>query len=192
MTCFDARYWKNDTVQSNKTPTNRPKELIKNLPPCLFLVNGNVVDPQYNAILRSVLEECRRNNMPKETIERSIKRAVRLFAAMYWFMIKWNNIRLLKKITQNKVFLNLLAPDEHSVWLKRWLITRSECIIISIKMLLKSGIVWRNWKNNNKLDVLLILALPKSLKADKLPNFLINVVMPVLKNRILPKKKLLN
>jgi transcriptional/translational regulatory protein YebC/TACO1 len=42
----------------------------------LCLENGNVVDPQYNAVLRATLEECRRNNMPKETIERSIKRAV--------------------------------------------------------------------------------------------------------------------
>lgn len=41
-----------------------------------LLVNGNVIDPQYNAVLRSVLEECRKNNMPKETIDRSIKRAV--------------------------------------------------------------------------------------------------------------------
>lgn len=38
--------------------------------------NGNVTDPQYNAVLRSVLEECRKNNMPKETIDRSIKRAI--------------------------------------------------------------------------------------------------------------------
>jgi transcriptional/translational regulatory protein YebC/TACO1 len=43
----------------------------------LFLENGNVIDPQYNAVLRATLEECRRNNMPKETIDRSIKRAVR-------------------------------------------------------------------------------------------------------------------
>ncbi|CAF0896740.1 unnamed protein product [Adineta steineri] len=39
-------------------------------------LNGNIVDPQYNAVLRSVLEECRKNNMPKETIDRSIKRAI--------------------------------------------------------------------------------------------------------------------
>jgi len=38
--------------------------------------NGNVTDPQYNAVLRATLEECRRNNMPKETIDRSIKRAI--------------------------------------------------------------------------------------------------------------------
>ncbi len=43
----------------------------------LFLENGNVTDPQYNAVLRATLEECRKNNMPKETIDRSIKRAVR-------------------------------------------------------------------------------------------------------------------
>ena len=41
-----------------------------------LIENGNSIDPQYNAVLRSVLEECRRNNMPKETIDRSIKRAV--------------------------------------------------------------------------------------------------------------------
>lgn len=46
----------------------------------LFLENGNVSDPQYNAILRATLEECRRNNMPKDTIDRAIKRAVRLTA----------------------------------------------------------------------------------------------------------------
>ena len=44
----------------------------------LILENGNVIDPQYNAVLRATLEECRRNNMPKETIDRSIKRAVGL------------------------------------------------------------------------------------------------------------------
>lgn len=38
--------------------------------------NGNVTDPQYNAVLRATLEECRRNNVPKETIERAIKRAI--------------------------------------------------------------------------------------------------------------------
>lgn len=38
--------------------------------------NGNSTDPQYNAVLRSVLEECRKNNVPKETIDRSIKRAI--------------------------------------------------------------------------------------------------------------------
>ena len=43
--------------------------------------NGNVIDPQYNAVLRATLEECRRNNMPKETIDRSIKRAVGIFLA---------------------------------------------------------------------------------------------------------------
>ncbi len=42
-----------------------------------YIENGNVTDPQYNAVLRATLEECRRNNMPKETIDRSIKRAVR-------------------------------------------------------------------------------------------------------------------
>ncbi|CAF3038023.1 unnamed protein product [Rotaria socialis] len=38
--------------------------------------NGNVTDPQYNAVLRATLEECRKNNMPKETIDRAIKRAI--------------------------------------------------------------------------------------------------------------------
>jgi transcriptional/translational regulatory protein YebC/TACO1 len=42
----------------------------------LILVNGNVTDPQYNPVLRATLEECRKNNMPKETIDRSIQRAV--------------------------------------------------------------------------------------------------------------------
>lgn len=42
-----------------------------------FEENGNVTDPQYNAVLRATLEECRRNNVPKETIERAIKRAVK-------------------------------------------------------------------------------------------------------------------
>jgi transcriptional/translational regulatory protein YebC/TACO1 len=44
-----------------------------------FIENGNVIDPQYNAVLRATLEECRKNNMPKETIDRSIKRAVRFY-----------------------------------------------------------------------------------------------------------------
>jgi len=39
-------------------------------------LNGNITDPQYNPTLRSVLEECKRNNMTKETIDRSIKRAI--------------------------------------------------------------------------------------------------------------------
>ncbi|CAF1144304.1 unnamed protein product [Rotaria sordida] len=38
--------------------------------------NGNVTDSQYNAVLRATLEECRKNNMPKETIDRTIKRAI--------------------------------------------------------------------------------------------------------------------
>ncbi|CAF1023810.1 unnamed protein product [Rotaria sp. Silwood1] len=38
--------------------------------------NGNVADPQYNAVLRATLDECRKNNMPKETIDRAIKRAI--------------------------------------------------------------------------------------------------------------------
>jgi transcriptional/translational regulatory protein YebC/TACO1 len=56
---------------------NRRKKLINYV--CSFLENGNVTDPQYNAVLRATLEECRRNNMPKETIDRSIKRAVRFY-----------------------------------------------------------------------------------------------------------------
>jgi len=59
--------------QKNKSPIG-----IIELRLCFFfLENGNVTDPQYNAILRATLEECRKNNMPKETIDRSIKRAVR-------------------------------------------------------------------------------------------------------------------
>ncbi|CAF0873196.1 unnamed protein product [Didymodactylos carnosus] len=37
--------------------------------------NGQT-NPDYNPMLRNVLEECRRSNMTKETMERSIKRAV--------------------------------------------------------------------------------------------------------------------
>ncbi len=62
-------------IESAKRKINRLQESLNQI--LFFLENGNVTDPQYNAVLRATLEECRRNNVPKETIDRSIKRAVR-------------------------------------------------------------------------------------------------------------------